>query len=292
MSHVRFTKMHGLGNDYLIVNGRAQTVDDPPALARAMSDRHRGVGADGLILILPPEEGVDACARMRMFNADGSEAEMCGNGIRCVCKYIVDQGICEAHPVRIQTGAGVLALEYGLDGAGKVDRVTVNMGPPNLDPAAIGVDGAHIERVADHRYTIEVDGGMVVCTLVSMGNPHVVIYRDSVEDVELERIGPLIERHPAFPDRVNVHFVEVVSRGEVIVRTWERGSGATLACGTGAAAVCAAGAVNNLTDRSITAYLPGGDLQLHWDEATDHVLMTGPAVEVFSGVWPDQARNA
>jgi diaminopimelate epimerase len=295
MTHIHFTKMHGAGNDYIHVNGREESITDPAALSRAMSDRRLGVGADGLILVLPPDEGIDAHVRMRMFNADGTEAEMCGNGIRCVCKYAHDRGLARARPMRVQTAAGVLALDYTLDAVGRIDCVTVDMGEPVVDLPEIPVDARRLTAAAGQgSHTFEVNGATWVGTFVSMGNPHVVLFGDDnprqmsgpLDELELSRWGKPIECHPAFPRRMNVHWVRVVSRSEVIMRTWERGSGVTLACGTGAAAVCAAGVVTGRTDRRLLARLPGGELRLRWDEATDHLFLTGPAVEVFSGVWP------
>ncbi len=272
---MRFTKMHGIGNDYVYVNGFEETVDDPASLARVIADRHTGVGGDGLILVLPPAPGVNAHVRMRMFNADGSEAEMCGNGLRCVCKLAHDRGICTANPMRIKTGNGVLTLDYTTNGDGKVDQVTVDMGEPILDLPDIPVDEAQF------------DDRLAGATFVSMGNPHVVLYVDDVAAIELEKIGPELEHHAAFPNRMNIHFVQVHSRDEVTMRTWERGSGITLACGTGASAVCVAGVLTDRTARNILAHLPGGDLTLQWREDDNHVLMTGPATEVFTGDWPN-----
>ena len=283
---VRFTKMHGLGNDYIYVNGFTETVADPASLSRAISDRHTGVGGDGLILILPPQNGVEADLRMRMFNADGSESKMCGNGIRCVCKYAHDHGLSNAKPMRIETGAGVLALQYTVNGRGAVETVTVDMGEPILDLPAIPVDAKHLDGSEESTHRFTVDRESLVATFVSMGNPHAVIYVDDVSEIDLECIGPKLEMHVAFPERVNSHFVQVDSRGEVTMRTWERGSGATRACGTGACAVCVAGVLTGRTDRTLLVHLPGGDLQLRWDEQTNHVFMTGPAVEVFTGDWP------
>ena len=283
---VRFTKMHGIGNDYIYINGLKESVADPEALARAIADRHTGVGGDGLILILPPQNGVEADLRMRMFNADGSESKMCGNGIRCVCKYAHDHGLSNAKPMRIETGAGVLALQYTVNGRGAVETVTVDMGEPTLELAAIPVDAKHLDGSEESTHRFTVDRESLVATFVSMGNPHAVIYVDDVSEIDLECIGPELERHAAFPERVNTHFVQVTSRGEVLMRSWERGSGATRACGTGACAVCVAGVVANRTDREVLVHLPGGDLQLRWDEQTNHVFMTGPAVEVFTGDWP------
>ncbi|MEE8155951.1 MAG: diaminopimelate epimerase [Phycisphaerales bacterium] len=284
---VRFTKMHGIGNDYIYVDGLQESVDDPEALARAIADRHTGVGGDGLILILPPQNGVEADLRMRMFNADGSESQMCGNGIRCVCKYAHDHGLANANPMRIETGAVVLALQYTLDGNGAVETVTVDMGEPILDLRAIPVDAKHLDGSEESTHRFTVDRESLVATFVSMGNPHAVIFVDDVARIDLAHIGSRIETHPAFPQRINVHFVQVTSLGEVTMRSWERGSGATQACGTGACAVGVAGVVAGRTDRKLLVHLPGGDLQLNWDERTNHVFMTGPAVEVFTGDWPD-----
>ncbi|MCC6679398.1 MAG: diaminopimelate epimerase [Phycisphaeraceae bacterium] len=281
---MRFTKMHGIGNDYVYINGFQQHVRDPATLAPVISDRHTGVGGDGLILILPPDAGVDADARMRMFNNDGSEAQMCGNGIRCVAKFVVDHGISSARPLRIQTGRGVLSLDYSTSG-GKVQQVTVDMGTPILDPRKVPVDSGKL-TATDQAQTFRIDDRFIA-TFVSMGNPHAVIYHEKVEGLDLWRLGAELEHHPAFPQRMNIHFVQVVSPGEVTVQHWERGSGATQACGTGACAVAVAGVLTGRTQRTVLAHLPGGDLKLQWRESDDHVLMTGPAVEVFSGDWPD-----
>ena len=285
---MRFTKMHGIGNDYVYVDGFAERLADPPAVARAVSDRHVGIGSDGLILVLPPEPvaaagGADV--RMRMFNADGSEAEMCGNGIRCVAKYAFDHGLTGSNPMRVQTGRGVLTLDLHLAG-GKVDRVTVNMGEPILALADIPVDAAHVTATGrSHVYRLELgdEGDPLDATFVSMGNPHAVVFVPSHLRVDLDHLGPLVEHHAAFPRRVNAHFVQVLSRGEVVMRTWERGSGVTLACGTGACAVAVAGVLTGRTDRTVLAHLPGGDLSLDWREADNCVYMTGGATEVFRG---------
>ena len=281
---MRFTKMHGIGNDYVYVNGFAEAVADPVATAKVVSDRHMGIGSDGLILIVPPEPGTPADVRMRMFNADGSEAEMCGNGIRCVAKYAHDHGLSPANPLRVQTGRGVLTLDLQLAGD-KVDRVTVNMGEPILDLADVPVDVTQVTRTGrDHEYKIELgDGESLDATFVSVGNPHAVVFVPGVRRVDLDAVGPVVEHHAAFPRRINVHFVQVISPAEVVVRTWERGSGVTLACGTGACAVAVAGVLTGRTSRSVLAHLPGGDLSLEWREADDCVYMTGPATEVFRG---------
>jgi len=296
---IPFTKMHGIGNDYVYVDGHAHHIEDPPAFARAVADRHVGIGGDGLILILPPTAGCDAHVRMRMFNADGSESEMCGNGVRCVCKYAHDHGHCREHPMRVQTGAGVLELTYAVDDAGRVSEVTVDMGGPGLEPREVPVlaPAGHTGPVVDVPLSawaaFELPAGWDAAagveprvTCVSMGNPHAVLFAEDVAAVPLAVVGPIIEQHAIFPQRVNVHFVEVCSAGEIVMRTWERGSGATRACGTGASAVCVAGACTGRTGRELLAHLPGGDLRLAWDETNGHVFMTGPAVEVFQGSWP------
>ncbi len=296
---MRFTKMQGIGNDYVYVNGFDEPLPkDPASLARRIADRHFGVGGDGLILICPSDNGADA--RMRMFNADGSESEMCGNGLRCVAKYVHDHGIKRADSLRIQTGRGILAVDLELKG-GKVDRVRVNMGEPILEAGQIPAKVPGVkpgERVIDYRYGFKlvdledpdqpVDPGIEeALTCVSMGNPHAVFYCKKVAEVDLRGLGPILEHHEMFPQRINVHFVTVQSPEEVTMRTWERGSGITLACGTGACAVCVAGALTGRSHRRIKAHLPGGDLELEWREADNHVYMTGPAVEVFSGEWPE-----
>jgi diaminopimelate epimerase len=280
---MRFTKMHGIGNDYVYVNGFDQPVADPVAAAIAVSDRHFGIGSDGLILILPSDK---ADVRMRMFNADGSESEMCGNGIRCVAKYAFDHGLTKNNPMRVETGRGVLDLALEIK-SGKVQRVTVDMGEPTLSLPEIPVDASKISPTARaHTHLIRLDNyPSFEATFVSMGNPHAVIFVPDVRSIELSRVGPLLEHHRAFPRRINVHFVQIIDHGEVVMRTWERGSGITLACGTGACAVCVAGVLSVKTDRQILAHLPGGDLTLEWKELDNHVLMTGPAVEVFGGEW-------
>ncbi len=277
---MRFTKMHGLGNDYVYVSGFGQELPvDIPALAVAVSDRHFGIGGDGLILILPSEK---ADARMRMFNADGSEGEMCGNGVRCVAKYVHDHGIAAKPRIAIETGRGVLTLDVTRDAAGKAEWITVDMGEPILEAARIPTTLPG-DPVVDQ--PIEAGGKTWKGTAVSMGNPHFVIFVEDLSQVDLPHFGPLLERHPAFPKRVNVHFAEVVDRSTVKMVTWERGSGITLACGTGACSVCVAGVLTGRTDRAITAHLPGGPLKLSWPTDAGSVFMTGPATEVFSGDW-------
>lgn len=280
---MRFTKLHGIGNDYIYVDCVNQPAPaDPAALSRRVSDRHFGVGGDGLILLCPSDK---ADVRMRMFNADGSESEMCGNGVRCVAKFAYDRGLSRNNPLRIETGRGVLTLHLELQ-AGKVDQVRVDMGEPILEadkiPTRFAGPRVVLQPFTDVAFPREAEIDPRV-TCVSMGNPHAVFFCTNVSRVPLETLGPKIEHSPSFPRRVNVHFVQVQSSGEVIMRTWERGSGITLACGTGACAVCVAGVLAGRTGRNLLAHLPGGDLRLEWRESDNHVFMTGPATEVFSG---------
>jgi diaminopimelate epimerase len=275
-----FTKMQGLGNDYVYVDAAREEIADPSGLARIISDRHFGVGADGLILICPSDV---ADVRMQMFNADGSEAQMCGNGIRCVAKYAWDHRLTRSNPMAVETRAGIKEIQLQLGPAGLVESATVDMGEPILEAAQIPLSGLEGEKVVDQ--PLQTSEGVMKMTCVSMGNPHAVFYVDQADAVDLNHLGPIIENHPVFPERVNAHFVQVHSEQEVTVKTWERGSGITLACGTGASAVCVAGALTGRAGRSIVAHLPGGDLELQWRQ-DGHVLMTGPAVEVFQGEWP------
>jgi diaminopimelate epimerase len=276
---MNFTKMHGAGNDYIYVDCFAQDAPrDASRLAMAVSDRHKGIGADGLILICPSEK---ADARMRMFNADGSEAEMCGNGIRCVAKYVYDHGIARQERLAIETGRGVLALDLEI-AQGKVSRVRVNMGAPILEGAKIPTTLPGNPPV---RQKLSAAGREFDVTCVSMGNPHCVAFVETLSDDWVLRVGPEVERHPAFPRRVNAEFIQLVSPREFQMRVWERGSGETQACGTGACASVVAGVLAGLTERKVLAHLPGGDLELEWAPGGD-VYLTGPAVEVFSGVWP------
>ena len=285
-----FTKMHGNGNDYVYVNGFSEQVSEPEKLAVTIADRHTGVGGDGLIMILPSER---ADVRMRMFNADGSEAEMCGNGIRCVAKYALDHKLTTSNPMTIETGRGLLEVAMDVDAAGLVEQVTVDMGEPILEldgiPVKQGAIGrnAFLKKRGDHAYelALEIDGEPVVATFVSTGNPHAVIFCNDVSAIDLPKYGPKLENYGAFPRRINVHFVQVESEQEVTMRTWERGSGITLACGTGACAVAVAGALTGRTERRLLAHLPGGDLLLEWNADDNHIYMTGPAKEVFTGQW-------
>lgn len=282
MSHLKFTKMHGLGNDYVYVGLFDQQVADPAALARAVSDRHRGIGSDGLILVGPPQAPT-AQVRMQMFNADGSRAQMCGNGIRCVAKLAYERGWARFNPLRVETDAGVLTLQLTLDAQGRVALVRVDLGEPILEAARIPVRST-TARVLN--LPIEFCGTSLPMTCVSMGNPHVVFFVPELERVPLAEWGPVLERHPLFPERINVHFVQVESPTYIRMATWERGAGPTQACGTGAAAVCVAGVLTGNSQRKLRARLPGGELDLEWDEATNHVFKAGPATEVFTGEWP------
>jgi diaminopimelate epimerase len=276
---VKFTKMHGAGNDYVYVNCFDEPIPgDPAQLARAVSHRHFGIGSDGLILICPSET---AHARMRMFNADGSESEMCGNGIRCVAKYVYDHGIARQDELDIETGRGILKLHVFSDN-GKAERIRVNMGPPILKSSDIPTT---LPGDPPRNAPLVVDGQELLVTCVSMGNPHCVTYVDEVNDDWVHRIGPQIEVHPAFPNRVNAEFIQVTSPDEMIMRVWERGSGETQACGTGACAAAVAGILTGRTDRKILCHLLGGDLVLEWPSDDADVFMTGPATEVFSGEW-------
>lgn len=278
---MRFVKMHGCGNDYIYIDCFRQPMPrDPAELSRRMSHRHFGVGGDGLILICPSQQ---ADARMRMFNADGSEAEMCGNGIRCLAKYLYEHGLARKPHLRIETGRGILDLELHLKND-SVERVTVDMGEPILDAPRVPTT---LEGHPPTNVPLSIDGETLLVTVLSMGNPHCVIYVEEPTDKQVLGYGPLIERHAAFPRRVNVEFVQILSPQEVRMRVWERGSGETLACGTGACAVCVAGVLTGRTQRRLLAHLLGGDLELYWSEINGHVYMTGPAVEVFTGDWPD-----
>jgi diaminopimelate epimerase len=281
MAELRFTKMHGAGNDYVYLNGFDQALPpDLESLAIAMSHRRFGVGGDGIIAVLPSSV---ADAKMRMFNADGSESEMCGNGIRCVAKLVHDHGVAKKDSLVIETGAGLLNLKLEIE-AGKVAQVTVDMGKPRLlareIPTTLGVLD---QPVIDHR--LDVRGHTLYATCVSMGNPHCVIFVPEASDELVLGCGPLIEKDERFPKRTNIEFVEVLASGEVRQRTWERGSGETWACGTGASAVCVAGVLTGRTDRRILNHLLGGDLLLRWEESSGHVFMTGPATEVFQGTY-------
>ncbi len=281
---MRFTKMHGAGNDYIYVDCFAQPVPtDVPELARQISDRRFGVGADGLILVCPSER---ADAEMRMYNADGSYSEMCGNGIRCVAKYVYDHGIKRSNELKIETAGRVLSLELEATN-GLVERVRVDMGEPILLPAEIPTT---LRSAMDSKgpvvdVPLSVNGREFPVSCVSMGNPHCVVFVEEATDDWVLNIGPRVEVDSHFPKRVNVEFVEVLSRNELRQRTWERGSGETFACGTGACAVTVAGVLSGRTERKVTIHLRGGDLSIEWNEGDNHVYKTGPAEEVFSGEW-------
>ena len=323
---MKFTKMHGIGNDYVYVNCFEEEMKDPVRLAPIISDRHFGVGSDGLILIMPSKV---ADCKMRIFNADGSEAQMCGNGIRCVAKYVYDHKITQKNPLTVETLAGVKTVQLFTTN-GKVSSARVNMGKPRLMRSEIPMRGKETQVIdeiltisvtahphlnlprqgggiqGNNEYSPPLVGGVSACpvpdtrgggellpiseersfriTCVSMGNPHCVIFVDNFDKIDLPHDGVEIERHHSFPERINVHFVKVHSPKEVTMKTWERGSGITLACGTGASAVCVAGVLNKKTGRKILAHLPGGDLELEWSE-DGNVYMTGPATEVFTGEW-------
>lgn len=280
---MRFTKMHGAGNDYIYVDAiSAPPPRDLPALSRKVSDRHMGIGGDGLVLIAPPEVKAHD-ARMRMFNADGSEAEMCGNAIRCVAKYLYDRGIARREKLTIETGRGPLTLELETEN-GRMARATVNMMQPILRAADIPTT---LPGDPPIDVPIEVGGRKLQVTAVSMGNPHAITYVDEPTDDWVLGVGPQIEHSAYFPRRVNAEFVQVISPREVRMRVWERGSGETMACGTGACAVLVAGVLTGRGERRIVAHLPGGDLELYWSEKDNSVYMTGPATEVFSGEFPD-----
>ena len=273
---MKFTKMHGCGNDYVYVNCLEETVEQPGEVAKLVSDRHFGIGSDGLILICHSEV---ADFRMAMYNADGSEGKMCGNGVRCVAKYVYDYGLTDRTEISIETKGGIKYLDLTVEN-GKVAMVKVNMGRPILEPAEIPVISDR-ERVINE--PIEVDGRRYYITGVSMGNPHAVVFVEDTASLDLEKLGPGFECHEMFPERINTEFVQVLNRHEINMRVWERGSGETLACGTGTCAAAVACVLNGKTDNDLTVHLLGGDLQIFYDQKEDTVWMTGPAVVVFDG---------
>lgn len=275
--NMKFTKMHGCGNDYVYVDCTNEMIENPSEVSKYVSDRHFGIGSDGLILICSSET---ADFRMAMYNADGSEGAMCGNGIRCVAKYVYDKGLTDKKNISIETKSGIKELELTIED-GKVSLVKVNMGAPILKAKDIPVD-VDTEKCIDS--DINVDGKDYKITCVSMGNPHAVTFIDEdVKTFPIEKIGPKFENHPMFPDRVNTEFVQVLNRHEVNMRVWERGSGETLACGTGTCATVVACVLNGLTDDEVTVHLLGGDLFIKYDRENDTVWMTGPAVIAFEG---------
>ena len=279
MATLRFTKMEGLGNDYVYVDGFRERVADPAAVARRVSDRRFGIGSDGLILIQPPAPGTGADMRMEMYNADGSRSEMCGNGLRCVAKYVHDHGIARKSHLRAETDAGVKEIDLVVEG-GVAVAARIDMGPPRLERGEIPMLGAPGRVVGERLRAADRD---LVVTCVSMGNPHCVTFVDDPETYPVAVVGPAVENHPSFPRRTNAEFVRVLSPTEIRQRTWERGSGETFECGTGACAVAVAARLNGRTGPRVTIHLTGGDLLVEWEGEGAPVFMTGPAVEVFSG---------
>lgn len=278
---MKFSKMQGIGNDYVYVNCFEERVDDPAALAVKMSRQHYGVGSDGLILICPSDV---ADFEMKMYNADGSQSEMCGNGIRCVGKYVYDRGLTDKTNVTVMTGAGLKLLKLRVK-QGKVASVRVDMGAPELRPELIPVDLPG-EIVMGHRLQVGSNAYEIHC--VSMGNPHCVVFVKDPDQVDVEQVGTLLENHPIFPRRANIEFVQVVSREHLRMRVWERGSGETLACGTGACASLVAAVLTGRAERQVTMDLLGGSLELDWSCEDDHVYQEGPAKFVFDGEWIDE----
>ena len=273
---MKFTKMHGIGNDYVYVNCFEESVKNPAEVSKFVSDRHFGIGSDGLILISP---SAIADFRMNIYNADGSQAEMCGNGIRCVAKYVYDYGLTDKTEISVETLAGIKYLRLQVEN-GKVASVEVNMGAPILEPKEIPVA---VEESPVVNVPVEVKGKIYHMTCVSMGNPHAIIFMNNVKDLDIEAIGSYFENHTVFPKRTNTEFVEVLDRNTVNMRVWERGSDETLACGTGACATTVACILNDKTENEVTVHLLGGDLKIRWDREANQVYMTGPATVVFDG---------
>ncbi len=273
---MKFTKMQGLGNDYVYINGFEEKIQNPSEVAIKVSDRHFGIGSDGLICINPSNV---ADFEMAMYNADGSRGEMCGNGIRCVGKYVYDKGLTDKTSVSVETLAGIKYLDFTIED-GVVQSVKVNMGSPELVPDKIPVVAEGETCISQ---SIVVDNTEFHMTCVSMGNPHAVVYIEDVAGLEIEKIGPKFENHERFPNRVNTEFVRVIDDSTVEMRVWERGSGETLACGTGACAVAVASILNGYTKEQVTVKLLGGDLEIHWDRKENIIYMTGPAKIVFDG---------
>ena len=274
---MKFTKMHGIGNDYVYVNCFKERVENPGETAIRVSDRHFGIGSDGLILIKPSDE---ADFEMAMYNADGSEGAMCGNGIRCVAKYVYDYGLTDQTRISVDTKSGVKILDLTIGEDGRVSLVRVNMGSPELTASRIPIVSEREQVIAE---PIEVGGVIYAMTGVSMGNPHAVVYLEDVKGLDIEKTGPLFEHHDRFPDRINTEFIRVIDRGNLEMRVWERGSGETLACGTGACAAAVASMLNGYTEDEVTVHLLGGDLRIRWDREENLVYMTGPAAVAFEG---------
>lgn len=281
MGSIKFTKMTGIGNDYVYVNCFEEKIENISEFAKKVSNRNFGIGSDGLVLILPSEK---EDFRMRMFNADGTEAEMCGNAIRCVAKYVYDRKMTSKTNISIETLGGIKYLDLTVED-GKVAKVKVDMGEPILSSKLIPTS-FETENVVNE--AIVVDDKEYNVTCVSVGNPHAIVFVDDVENIDIEKIGPKFENHAMFPKRINTEFVEIVDKTTVKMRVWERGAGETLACGTGASAVCVACNLNDLTNRNITVKLIGGDLDINWDKETNHIFMTGSATEVFNGTINEQ----
>ncbi len=274
---LNFTKMHGTGNDYIYINCFEEEIKNPSKLAVSMSNRHFGVGSDGLILIMPSQT---ADVKMRIFNADGSEAQMCGNGIRCVAKYSYEYGLKKSDEISIETLSGIKTAELIISN-NKVSQVRVDMGTPKLLRNEIPMLGENTHVINE---SLQTDVMSLNVTCVSLGNPHCISFVDDVDSIQLPIVGRSIENHKVFPERINAHFIQIIAPNVIKMRSWERGSGETLACGTGAVAACVASVLNNLTDRKITACLPGGELTIEW--ASDNkTYMTGPAEFVFTGCW-------
>lgn len=277
MQTFSFTKMHGAGNDYIYVNCLEKRIEDVNATAKAVSDRHFGIGSDGLVLICPSEV---ADFRMDMYNSDGTQAEMCGNATRCVGKYVHDKGLTNKTQITLETLAGIKILDLNLNDKGEVETVKVNMGEPILVPSDIPIV-SELDRFVSQ--PVEVDGREYSVTGVSMGNPHAVVYIDDTDSLEIEKIGPKFENHSLFPRRINTEFAQIVDRRTIKMRVWERGAGETLACGTGACATLVASTLNGLVDGEADLLLLGGTLHIKWDKEDNCVYMTGPAKFVFDG---------
>lgn len=273
---MKFTKMHGCGNDYVYVNCFEETIENPSEVARFVSDRHFGIGSDGMILIFPSEI---ADFRMAMYNLDGSEGKMCGNGVRCIAKYVYDHQLTDKTRISLETLGGIKYLDLNIKD-GKVETVKVDMGEPILTPADIPVNLSGDTIINE---PVEVEGSIWNITCISIGNPHAVVFVDDTKSLNLEKIGPAFEKHPIFPEQVNTEFVHVIDRKTVDMRVWERGSGETFACGTGACATAMACILNGKTEDEVLVHLVGGDLLIQYDRKTNHIFMTGPATEVFSG---------
>jgi diaminopimelate epimerase len=276
---MKFTKMHGIGNDYIYINCFEEKVENPAELSKFMSDRHFGIGSDGIVLI-KSSTIADFC--MNMYNSDGSQAEMCGNAVRCVGKYVFENGMTTKQNVDIETLSGIKKLELAITG-GKVESVTVDMGEPIIVPENIPVQLDGI-AVINHPLTINRKEYKITC--VSMGNPHAVVFLDeneTLDDLNIELVGPLFENNPLFPRKTNTEFVKVIDKNNLKMRVWERGAGETMACGTGACAVLVASSLTGNSDRQATIHLLGGNLDIRWDEETNHVFMSGPATKVFEG---------